>query len=106
MASSTTASTGLESGGPAALRPPAAIRADPDSGFSRTLLHAVYDLGWCAFAVLGSPWLLWMSLRHRGFGRMVLERLGLGLGRVPTRTRPRILVHGVSVGEVKASRSL
>src|SRR4029078_8687731 len=28
------------------------------------------------------------------------------LGRVPRRTRPRILVHGVSVGEVKAARSL
>jgi 3-deoxy-D-manno-octulosonic-acid transferase len=89
-----------------ARRFPPAIRVDPDPGFLRFLLHGLYDAAWMAFAVLGSPWLGWMSLRRAGFGRMVLERLGRGLASVPRATRPRILVHGVSVGEVKAARSL
>jgi 3-deoxy-D-manno-octulosonic-acid transferase len=94
-------------GGPAAPRRfPPAIRADPTPGFLRGLLHGLYDLAWIAFAVVGSPWLLWKSLRQRGFARMVRERLGHGLGALPRATRPRILVHGVSVGEVKAARSL
>ena len=99
-------STGEAAGTVAPRRLPPAVRVDPDPGVLRTLLHGVYDLGWIAFALLGSPWLLWMSLRQRGFGRMVVERLGRRLGRVPPRTRPRILVHGVSVGEVKAAQSL
>ncbi len=93
-------------GASAPRRFPPAIPGDPDPGFLRTLLHALYDLAWIAFAVLGAPWLLWKSLRQRGFARMVGERLGRGLARVPRATRPRILVHGVSVGEVKAARSL
>jgi len=92
--------------GPPARSFPPAIRADPDPGLLRSALHALYDLAWMLFALLGSPWLAWKSLRQRGFARMVRERLGRGLGRVPRATRPRILVHGVSVGEVKAARSL
>lgn len=89
-----------------ARRFPPAIRGDPDPGFLRSGLHALYDLAWVLFALLGSPWLVWKSLRQRGFARMVRERLGHGLGRLPRASRPRILVHGVSVGEVKAARSL
>lgn len=85
---------------------PPALRADPDPGLLRSVLHALYDLAWIAFAVFGAPWLAWKSLRQRGFARMVVERLGRGLASVPRATRPRILVHGVSVGEVKAARSL
>lgn len=70
------------------------------------ILHALYDLGWLLFAVLGAPWLLWMSVRRPGFATMVIERLGRGVAAIPRRTRARILVHGVSVGEVKAARSL
>jgi 3-deoxy-D-manno-octulosonic-acid transferase len=92
--------------GPRARPYPPAIRGDPAPGLSRALLHGLYDLAWLAFAVLGSAWLLWKSARQAGFGRMVRERLGAGLAAVPPRTRPRILVHGVSVGEVKAARSL
>ncbi len=87
-------------------RLPPALRADPDPGVLRALVHALYDLAWVAAGVLGSPWLLLKSLRGRRFGRMVLERLGRGLGALPRATRPRVLVHGVSVGEVKAARSL
>ena len=85
---------------------PPALRGDPDPGVLRGLLHGLYDLAWVAFAVLGAPWLLWKSLRQPGFGRMVLERMGRGLGSLPRATRPRILVHGVSVGEVKAAGAL
>jgi 3-deoxy-D-manno-octulosonic-acid transferase len=94
-----------EIGGSAAGLPPA-IRGDPGVGFVPALLHGLYDVGWLLFAVFGAPWLLWMSLRRPGFGTMVLERLGRGVGAIPRATRPRILVHGVSVGEVKAARSL
>ena len=101
------ASAGALPDGPRAPRRfPPAIREDPDPGLLRSALHALYDLAWIAFAVLGSPWLAWKSLRQRGFARMVAERLGRGLARIPRAARPRILVHGVSVGEVKAARSL
>ncbi len=93
-------------GDEAGLRFPRALRGDPDPGLLRAVLHALYDLVWVAFAVLGAPWLLWKSATRRGFGRMVLERLGHGLARLPPRGRPRVLLHGVSVGEVKAARSL
>ena len=43
------------------------------------ILHALYDLGWLLFAVVGAPWLLWMSLRRPGFATMVVERLGRGV---------------------------
>lgn len=92
--------------GASAARFPPALRGDPDPGFLRGLLHGLYDLAWVAFALLGSPWLLWKSLRQPGFARMVLERMGRGLASLPPATRPRILVHGVSVGEVKAAGSL
>jgi len=99
--------SGSAAGGREALpRFPPALRADPDPSFGRSALHALYDLAWIAFAVLGSPWLLWKSLRTAGFARMVRERLGQGLAAVPRATRPRVLVHGVSVGEVKAARAL
>jgi len=91
---------------PAAAALPSAIRGDPRVGVLPALLHGLYDLGWLSFAVFGGPWLAWMSLRRPGFGTMVVERLGRGVGAIPRATRPRILVHGVSVGEVKAAHSL
>ncbi len=87
-------------------RLPAALRDDPAPGFLRAALHALYDLSWILCVLLGSPWLLWKSAVQRGFARMVLERLGLDLARVPARSRRRLLVHGVSLGEIKAARSL
>ncbi|HEX6885222.1 MAG TPA: glycosyltransferase N-terminal domain-containing protein [Planctomycetota bacterium] len=91
---------------PGTLRLPPAIRGDPDPGLLRVLLHGLYDLAWVVGLLLGSPWLLWRSLRSPAFARMVRERLGAGLARVPPATRPRVLVHGVSVGEVKAARAV
>jgi 3-deoxy-D-manno-octulosonic-acid transferase len=82
-----------------------ALRDDPNPGPIRGLLHLVYDLAWIGAALLGFPWLLWKSRRTEGFGAMVRERLGEGLGALPAaeRGRPRVLVHGVSVGEVKGA---
>jgi len=91
---------------PGTLRLPPALRGDPDPGFLRVLLHGLYDLAWVVALLLGSPWLLWRSLRSPAFARMVRERLGRGLARIPAASRPRVLVHGVSVGEVKAARAL
>jgi len=97
---------GVEARSATGLPFPPALRHDPDPSWGRALLHLVYDLGWLLFALLGWPWLLWMSLRRPGFGAMVVERLGRGVGAIPPATRPRILVHGVSVGEVKAARAI
>ena len=84
-------------------RPAAALRRDPNPGFFRGTLHAGYDLVWLLASVLGLPWLVYKSIRVPAFGRMVRERLGRGLASIPAPTRPRILVHGVSVGEVKGA---
>jgi len=79
----------------------------PESGgLLATFLDVTYDLGWLLAALVGSPWLLWKSLTAPGFANMLAARFGRGLGAVPRATRPRLLVHGVSVGEVKAARSV
>ena len=85
-----------------------ALRADPNPGFGRTLVHLAYDLTWVLAGLIGSPWLAWKMLRQPAFRRMLAERRVRGeANRVPARSaRPRILVHGVSVGEVKGARPL
>jgi len=67
-------------------------------------MHLGYDLAWLLAAVLGSPWLIWKSLCTKGFARMVVGRSWLGLPPKFTGTNnKRILLHGVSVGEVKVA---
>lgn len=78
-----------------------ALRRDPHPGLLRGTLHALYDLGWIALAFLGLPWILWKTRRVPGLGRMVLAQLGRGLPELPPPAGARILIHGVSVGEVK-----
>ena len=92
---------------PGAARAPGPLLADPNPGASRWLLHAVYDLAWLAAIALASPWWLWRSARCARFREMAFGRLGFGLP--PARRagdRARILVHGVSVGEVKGAQAL
>jgi len=86
---------------------PEPIVRDPNPGFLRAVLHGAYDLLWSAGIVVASPWWVGRSCIDRPFRRMVLERLTFGLERtIPAAERPRILIHGVSVGEVKAAQPL
>ena len=68
------------------------------------MLHVVYDLCWVLWFVLGSPVWLVRAIADPGFRRMAGERLG-GVS-VPPKTRRRVLIHAVSVGEVKAAQAL
>ncbi|MEO0651379.1 MAG: 3-deoxy-D-manno-octulosonic acid transferase [Planctomycetota bacterium] len=79
---------------------------DPNRGLVEGLLHGLYDLAWYLVGLIGSPLLLLRGRRDPEFRRMVLERLGRGLRRSAVESRPRILVHGVSVGEIKSAKSL
>ena len=86
---------------------PPPIHADPNPGILRWILHAVYDLGWILAIVLASPWWLLRCLANRRFRSMARARLGGGLPPTPRAgDRRRILIHGVSVGEIKAAQSL
>ncbi len=89
-------------------RIPSPVGADPFPGLRNALLYGAYDLLWVFAALLLSPWWVTKALLRRSFRRMVLERLtvGLTLSDDPPPGKPRVLVHGVSVGEIMASRSL
>lgn len=87
--------------------PPPPILEDPNPGFPRFVLHAVYDFAWVVCILFAAPWWMWRCATSRSFRSMALGRLGFGL---PARTRPggkrRILIHGVSVGEIKGAQAL
>lgn len=87
---------------------PPTLGRDPNPGLRGQLLYLVYDVAWTVGVLLTSPWWLTRSLLKRDFGAMVFGRLTVPLPRVPEppQGQRRILVHGVSVGEVKASKSL
>ncbi|TAJ16732.1 MAG: hypothetical protein EPO68_10620, partial [Planctomycetota bacterium] len=80
------------------LAPPLCV--DPFPGAFGALLYAFYDALWLVAAVLGSPWLAWRCLRRPGFARMLRERLAPP---ALAAARSRVLVHGVSVGEIKGA---
>ena len=82
-----------------------AVRSDPNPGVLRWLLHASYDALWILAALLAVPWLLLRMARHSAFRDLVAERLGLRL-LPPASGRRRVLVHGVSVGEIKGAAPL
>ena len=75
------------------------------------MLHAVYDLCWVLGFVLGLPVWIARGALDPAFRRMATERLGAGAA-LPKRGAPgpdrgtRILVHAVSVGEVKVAQAL
>lgn len=68
------------------------------------MLHAVYDLCWLLGFVLLLPVWIARGIADPGFRRMASERLGSGEP-LPKRG-PRILIHAVSVGEVKVAQAL
>jgi 3-deoxy-D-manno-octulosonic-acid transferase len=86
---------------------PAPILDDPNPGVMRWFLHALYDLVWLAVIVVAAPWWIWRCLSDTRFRAMAKERLAIG---VPTPQRAggrrRVLIHGVSVGEVKGAQAL
>jgi 3-deoxy-D-manno-octulosonic-acid transferase len=80
---------------------PEPILADPHPGLGLALLHLAYDAVWLAAIVVSSPvWLVRSAVDAR-FRRMVRERLALDLPALGAGRR--VLVHGVSVGEVKGA---
>lgn len=81
------------------------IRTDPNGGAGIALLHWIYDAAWWFAILVGSPVWLWKAARRPAFRAMVAERLGLR-GWPARGARPRVLVHGVSVGEVKGAQAL
>ena len=95
---------------------PRPLGLDPNPGLWITILYGIYDVIWVLVIVLFSPWWVLRSVRDRSFRRMARERMTLPLPELPARalkraewpagTRQRVLVHGVSVGEIKASQSL
>ncbi|MDP6538311.1 MAG: 3-deoxy-D-manno-octulosonic acid transferase [Planctomycetota bacterium] len=92
---------------PGARAVPPPIRSDPNPGWMRMALHAVYDGVWVLAIVGASPWWLWRCARDEEFRRMALARLTFGLPAAPRPDdRLRVLIHGVSVGEVKAAGPL
>ncbi len=86
---------------------PPPIVTDPNRGFLRWALHLFYDSVWWLAMVGASPWWGWRMLTDARFARMVRGRLARDLPDLAaSESRPRILIHGVSVGEVKAAQSL
>lgn len=71
-------------------------------------MYAAYDLLWVSVTLLLAPWWAFHCLFSRPFRGMVWQRLTGGLPALPAPggDKPRVLVHGVSVGEVLASRAL
>jgi 3-deoxy-D-manno-octulosonic-acid transferase len=68
------------------------------------MLHAVYDALWLLGFVLGLPVWIVRAIADPGFRRMSVERLRAG---APLKKRgKRVLIHAVSVGEVKAAQAL
>ena len=82
------------------------IRSDPNPGILRWLLHGFYDLVWLCAALIASPWWGLRMLRNLEFRQMVAQRLALRALPTPIAGRRRVLVHGVSVGEIKGAAPL
>ncbi|MBL8860620.1 MAG: 3-deoxy-D-manno-octulosonic acid transferase [Planctomycetes bacterium] len=86
---------------------PPPILVDPGPGLVAAVLYALYDLCWVAAVVLPAPWWVVRALSSARFRATVAARAGADLPRrAGPGERPRILVHGVSVGEVKAAQAL
>jgi len=87
--------------------PPPPIRHDPNTGAMRWVLHAFYGALWWLVILLGTLVNVRRLFRDKEFMQMVTARMGGGLPAPPAPGEPqRILIHGVSVGEIKAARSL
>ncbi|MEZ5976640.1 MAG: 3-deoxy-D-manno-octulosonic acid transferase [Planctomycetota bacterium] len=81
------------------------IVGDPNPGLRSAFLHLVYDLAWLVAIACIGPVMWWRARRRPEVGTTLRERLGRG-PIPPGDGRPVVLLHGVSVGEVKGARSL
>jgi 3-deoxy-D-manno-octulosonic-acid transferase len=86
---------------------PPPLVGDPTPGVARFALHLLYDGTWALAFVVCSPWWIVRGILDRRFRALSIART---FGKLPGKrapgARPRLLVHGVSVGEVKAARPL
>ena len=82
------------------------ILRDPNPGLARFALHLAYDFAWGLSVVFASPWWIWRCVTSRTFRAMAKARLVLVPLPPPDPRRRRVLVHGVSVGEVKGAQAL
>ena len=80
---------------------PPPLGLDPNPGLRITALYGLYDILWTVALLATSPWWVLRCLFHRETRKMVLGRLTLDLPRLQVEPgRQRVLVHGVSVGEI------
>lgn len=86
---------------------PEPIWRDPNPGILRSALHVVYDLAWLSVILLTAIYWIPRCFLDSGFRHMAGRRLGFFWPDLSAPGRKkRLLVHGVSVGEVKAAQSL
>ncbi len=87
--------------------PPAPLTADANPGAWLGFLYWVYDGLWLAVLLVLSPWWGTRALLEKPFRAMCRQRLARDTPQLPASgSRTRFLVHGVSVGEIKATKSL
>jgi len=83
------------------------ITSDPNPGLARLVLHWIYDLIWVVVLLAASIYWVPRCFLNAGFRRMAAHRLGFHWPDLRKGTgKRRILVHGVSVGEVKGAQAL
>ncbi len=85
---------------------PPPITASPRAPLAMRLLYGVYDTLLALVWVTLLPVCLLVGVARPRLARKALSLSTFGLEKLPSATRPRVLVHGVSVGEIKASQSL
>lgn len=87
--------------------PLAPITRDPNPGLAKFALHLVYDLTWIFVLLLASVYWIPRWCIDPGFRHMAARRLGFHWPDLRSRVgQKRVLVHGVSVGEVKGAQAL
>ncbi len=84
------------------------IDRDPNPGLRSALLHGFYDAMWLLVGLIGSPLWVWRAIRIPDFRTMLAERTGWRRTELPELQpgRRRVLIHAVSVGEVKGAQSM
>ncbi len=83
------------------------ITRDPNPGLARLALHWIYDFTWLAVLAVASVYWVPRCFLDSDFRRMGAHRLGFHWPDLRKQgSGKRILVHGVSVGEVKGAQAL